>query len=104
MGLIFSKRILLFLNTPPEILPEAVIYLNIMFFGMILLFGYNATSTIVRGLGDSKTPLYFLIIASVVNIILDLLFILVFKWGIAGAAWATIIAEDCTFDFGLNYL
>ena len=72
--------------------------------GMILFFGFNGTSSVLRGLGDSKTPLYFLILSSVLNIILDLLFVMVFKWGIAGAAWATVIAQGVAFITALLYL
>jgi putative MATE family efflux protein len=62
-----------------------------------LLFGYNSVAAILRGLGDSKTPLYFLIVASILNIILDLLFILAFDWGVKGAAWATIVSQGISF-------
>ncbi|SES96631.1 MATE family efflux transporter [Anaerobranca gottschalkii] len=104
IGLTFSSNILLFLNTPPSVLPLAQTYLNIMFIGMVSMFGYNAISAILRGVGDSKTPLIFLIISSVINILLDLLFVGVFRWGVAGVAWATIIAQTSSFIFGLYYL
>ena len=67
---------------------------------MIIFFGFNGTSAVLRGLGDSKTPLYFLIVATVANIILDLLFVGVFKWGVAGAAYATLIANAIAFGLG----
>jgi putative MATE family efflux protein len=75
-----------------------------MFSGMVFLFGYNTVSAFLRGIGDSKNPLYFLIIATVVNILLDLLFVLVFRWGVAGAAWATVIAQGVSFVVGIVYL
>ncbi|MCY6370126.1 MATE family efflux transporter [Clostridium ganghwense] len=104
LGIIFSESILHLMNTPPEILSQAKSYLNIMFIGLIAMFGYNSISAILRGLGDSKTPLYFLILSSGINIGLDLLFIKVFGWGVSGAAWATVIAQLCSFIFGVYYL
>jgi putative MATE family efflux protein len=68
------------------------------------MVGFNATSAILRGIGDSKTPLGFLVLATVLNIVLDLVFILVFGWGIAGAAWATVIAQGFSFVSGILYL
>jgi len=70
----------------------------------VVFFGFNGVSSILRGLGDSKTPLYFLIIATLFNIAFDFLFILVFKWGIAGAAIATIIAQGGAFVTAIFYL
>ncbi|MDO9579858.1 MAG: MATE family efflux transporter, partial [Bacteroidales bacterium] len=72
--------------------------------GIIIFFGYNGTSAVLRGLGDSKTPLYFLIIATVANIILDLLFVTVFKMGVAGAAYATLIANGLAFLLAIIWL
>ncbi|MGE5559172.1 MAG: MATE family efflux transporter [Bacillota bacterium] len=103
-GLLCAGPILKLLKTPAEIYPMARIYLNIIFAGMIMMFGYNGVSAILRGLGDSKTPLYFLIIATVLNIILDLVFVLAFKWGVAGAAWATVTAQGVSFILSLCYL
>jgi putative MATE family efflux protein len=104
LGLIFSGPILKALRTPEAIIPLARQYLNVMFAGMVFLFGYNTISAILRGLGDSKNPLYFLIVATVVNIILDLLFVLVFRWGVAGAAWATVIAQGVSMVIGIIYM
>jgi putative MATE family efflux protein len=104
IGFAVSKPFLILLKTPPEVLPQAVTYLHIIFVGILLSFGYNVISAILRGLGDSKTPLYFLIVATLVNIGLDLLFVVVFKWGVAGAAWATIIAQGVSFIGGMIYL
>jgi putative MATE family efflux protein len=72
--------------------------------GMLIFFGYNGTSAVLRGLGDSKTPLYFLIIATVANIILVLLFVAVFHWGIAGAAYATLVANAIAFGLAIYWL
>jgi putative MATE family efflux protein len=85
-------------------MPQAVLYLRIYFSGIIIFFGYNGTSAVLRGLGDSKTPLYFLIIATVANIILVLLFVAVFKWGIAGAAYATLLANGLAFGLAIYWL
>lgn len=103
-GLIFAEPLLRLLGLPEEIMPQATLYLRIFFSGIIIFFGYNGTSAALRGLGDSKTPLYFLIIATVVNIILDLLFVAVFKWGIAGAAYATILANGIAFGLAIYWL
>lgn len=104
VGLIFSGYILRLLGTPEEMIHQAQTYINIIFIGIIGMFGYNSISAILRGLGDSKTPLYFLIISTLINIILDLVFILRLGWGVAGAAWATVIAQGCSFIFGIYYL
>jgi putative MATE family efflux protein len=71
---------------------------------MISFFGFNGTSAILRGLGDSKTPLYFLILASFFNIGFDILFVIVFKWGIAGVAFATVLAQSGAFLTTIIYL
>ncbi len=104
LGLVLGGPILRLMGTPSDVLGDAKVYLNIIFAGMILMFGYNALSAILRALGDSKTPLYFLIIATIVNIILDLLFVIVFKWGVAGVAWATVIAQGVSFVLCIFYL
>ena len=104
LGIIFNHDIMRFINLPEEIQPYASEYLNIYLLGLIFLFGFNSLSAILRGVGDSKTPLLFLIVSSVLNIILDLLFVVVFKWGIAGAAWATNIAQASAVIFGIIYV
>ena len=72
--------------------------------GIIIFFGFNGTSAVLRGLGDSKTPLYFLIIATVANIIFDLLFVAVFNMGVAGAAYATLLANGIAFILAIIWL
>jgi putative MATE family efflux protein len=103
-GLLLSGPILQLIRTPEAIIPQAKAYLNVIFAGMIFMFGYNSISAILRGLGDSKTPLYFLVISTVINIALDFLFILGFGWGVAGAAWATVVAQGISFLFGVYHL
>ena len=103
-GLIFAEPLLRLLGLPEEIMPQATQYLRIYFSGIIIFFGYNGTSAVLRGLGDSKTPLYFLVIATVANIFLDLLFVAVFKWGVAGAAFATLLANGFAFTLAIYWL
>jgi len=93
LGIFLARPVLEFMKTPVEILDDAVLYLQIIAGGTLAVGAYNAMSFILRALGDSKTPLFFLIIASVINVILDLVFVLVFGWGVAGAAIATIISQ-----------
>ena len=81
------------MNTPEEIIGGAFTYLRIMFAGIPIIMAYNVLASILRALGDSKTPLYAMVIASILNIGLDLLFVMVFHWGIAGAVVATVIAQ-----------
>lgn len=93
IGLAVARPMLMLLQTPEEILEEAFIYLFILFSGTLIVMAYNVLSSILRALGDGKTPLIAMGIAGGINILLDMLFVLVFHWGIAGAAIATIIAQ-----------
>ena len=93
LGIFFAGDILRSMNTRADILEEATWYLIIMFAGMPGVFLYNGLSAAFRAIGDSKTPLIFLIIASVLNIGLDLLFVLIFQMGVPGVAIATVIAQ-----------
>lgn len=104
IGLLVAEPLLRLLGLPEEIMPQATLYLKIYFGGIIIFFGYNGTSAALRGLGDSKTPLWFLIIATVANIILVILFVGVFKWGIAGAAYATLLANGLAFLLAIIWL
>jgi putative MATE family efflux protein len=104
VGILFSEPILKLLKTPEEILPQGVTFLRITFGGMVFIFGYNSLGAILRGLGDSKTPLYFLIFSSLLNIVLVLLFVAGLGWGIAGSAWATVIAQAVSFALCVAYL
>ena len=92
-GQTVARPLLVLLNTPAEILDWSVLYLRIMFLGIPIVMAYNLLATILRSLGDGKTPLYAMILAAITNIVLDLLFVLVFHWGIPGAAIATLIAQ-----------
>lgn len=92
-GLIFSKDLMGLLQTPKEILDIAVLYLNIYFYGLPFLFMYNIISALYQALGESKIPLYFLIFSSVLNVILDVYFVRDLGFGLAGAAYATLLAQ-----------
>lgn len=104
VGLFATNKLLEVLNTPVEAYEEAKNYLRICFSGTIFICGYNAVSAVLRGLGDSKRPLYFVIIATVVNIILDLLFVGTFRFGAGGAALATVIAQGISFILAVHTL
>lgn len=93
LGQAVAKPVLLLLNTPAQILDGSLLYLRIMFLGIPIVMAYNLLATILRSLGDGQTPLYAMIVAALSNIILDVLFVLVFHLGIAGAAIATLIAQ-----------
>lgn len=93
VGQAAAAPVLSFLHTPTEIMGNALLYLRIMFAGVPIVMSYNMLASILRALGDGKTPLRAMIVASLTNIGLDLLFVLVFHWGIAGAAIATLIAQ-----------
>ncbi len=103
-GILMSEKIFMLTRLPEEVIPQAKAYFITISSGIIIFFGFNGTSAILRGLGDSKTPLYFLIIASIFNIILDLIFVIGFKWGVIGAALATIISHLGAFITAIVYL
>lgn len=103
IGVICSPLILRLMGTPEDIMPESILYLQIYFGGIIGIILYNMGSGILRAIGDSKSPLYFLIVSSVVNIILDLVFVINFKMGVAGVALATLIAQ-CISAFLTMYV
>ena len=93
MGLTFSGTILRWMGTPEGPLQEATAYLEISFITMICPLMYYLFSSAFRGLGDSQTALYCLIVSVLSNIGLDVLFVAVFRWGVAGSAWATALAQ-----------
>jgi putative MATE family efflux protein len=93
VGLLFSRSIMIVLNTPDDTLDMAVVYLNIYFLGLPFLFMYNVLSSIFNALGKSRIPLVFLIFSSMFNIFLDWISVTTFQMGIAGVAWATLLAQ-----------
>lgn len=104
IGIFFSRDIFLLIELPPDILPQAVDYMQIYLAGMIFFFGFNGTAAILRGLGDSKTPLFFMIISTITNIGLDLFFVTVLGWGIKGVAFATVLSQGGAFITAILYL
>ncbi len=93
LGLVFAGPLLRLLGTPENIMDGSSTYLRIVFIGTCGNIVYNGMNGLIRGLGDAKTPMYALIIAALLNIVLDLLFVAKFHWDVAGVAWATIIAH-----------
>lgn len=90
---VLCRRILVWMNTPADIIDGAYAYIFVIFLGIPATYLYNMVSGIIRSLGDSRTPLIFLIMSSVLNVGLDLFFIIVLRMGVAGAAWATVVAQ-----------
>ncbi len=101
---VFCRQILMWMDTPSDIMEGAYDYIFVIFLGIPVIYLYNLLSGIIRSLGDSKSPLFFLILSSVLNIILDLVLILVFHMGVAGAAWATVISQAVSGVFCLIYI
>lgn len=99
-----SKGIMFLMNMPEESYRMAMQYLIICAGGLVFTAGYNMVSAVLRGMGDAKRPFLFIAIASVVNLVLDIVFIGGFGWGVAGAAWATIISQAASFVFSVYYL
>lgn len=93
LTVLLTRPILELMQTPANIIDDAYRYIVVIFGGMFSILFYNLFSGIWRALGDSRTPLYFLILASLLNVVLDLVFILSFSWGVAGAAYATVISQ-----------
>lgn len=102
VGQIAAEPVLHLLNTPPEVLDGALLYLRIMFLGIPIVMAYNLLAAILLALGDGQTPLSAMIVAALSNIGLDLLFVLVLHWGIAGAAAATLIAQGISSIYCLG--
>jgi len=104
LGYLLAAPLLVLLNTPAELLEAAEIYLKINFSGIFLLVGYNFISTVLRAFGDSKTPLYFVLLATILTAVLAPLFIAGLDMGIAGAASALVLAQTVAFLYSLFYL
>lgn len=92
-GLLLGKTMLVWMGTPEEVLDQAVLYINIYFVGMPAMLVYNFSAAILRAIGDTRRPLYYLLTAGVVNVILNLIFVIVLKMGVAGVALATVISQ-----------
>jgi putative MATE family efflux protein len=104
VGIFFSDDIFRLISLPDDVIPLAVDYFNVYAIGFVFFFGFQGTSAILRGLGDSKTPLYFLILATLINIGLDLFFVLGLGWGVKGVAAATVISQIGAFVAIVFYL
>ena len=104
IGQLLARPVLELLNTPARILPDALLYLRIMYLGIPVVMAYNLLASILRSLGDGQTPLHAMIVAAATNIFLDLLFVLVLGFGIAGAAIATLIAQLISSLFCLYHI
>jgi len=92
-GVLLTPTLLRFMKTPAEVFPQSSAYLTIYFSGMVGLLFYNMGASILRAVGDSRRPFYYLVVAAVLNVILDLLFVIKFQMGVQGVAWATVIAQ-----------
>ena len=117
-GPLITRPLLLLLNTPPEILDNSIAYMNILLWGVLGLAYFNILSGILRGLGDAFSPLLYLAITCVLNVILNFLFIVVFEWGVPSVAAGTVLAQGFSsllcfrrltkmqdvFDMGRHYL
>lgn len=101
LGLVGTESLMKMIQTPDNIFADGSLYLSIYIGGFFFLFLYNICTGIFQSLGDSKTPLYFLIGSSVGNVILDYIFVAIFPWGVAGVAWATFLAQGvaCVLAF-----
>lgn len=93
IGTLATSDIMAALKTPAAIFADGALYLRVYVFGLLFLFLYNVCTGIFNAMGDSRTPLLLLILSSVVNVALDLVFVAVYHWGVAGVAWATFIAQ-----------
>ncbi|MDE6026178.1 MAG: MATE family efflux transporter [Lachnospiraceae bacterium] len=93
IGLIFTKQILMWMNTPEDVFPLASKYLKIYFLGIVSVMLYNFCNSILRAVGDTKRPLYYLMFAGVINVVLNLFFVIICKLDVAGVALATIISQ-----------
>ncbi|MFA1821829.1 MATE family efflux transporter [Virgibacillus oceani] len=104
LGFIFAENLLNLLGTPDEMMAGARAYLQINFLGILFLFGYNFIGTVLRAMGDSRTPLRFVLIAVMMNVLINPLFIVGVNLGIEGAAYATVVSQGTAFLYGLIYV
>lgn len=104
LGIALTPSLLHMMNVPEQVYPMARDYLMIVFLGTICSLGYNVNVGILRGMGDSRSPLYFLIASTLVNIVLDLIFVALLNWGVPGVAVATVIAQTTAWVFSILYI
>ncbi|MCR4631748.1 MAG: MATE family efflux transporter [Treponema sp.] len=103
LGYVLAPYALKLLNCPPSIMPDSVVYMRTTMFGLIFVAYYNGVASILRALGDSKSPLYFLILSSIINLVLDLVFVLACGWGVFGVALATCISQAASAITSMIY-
>lgn len=103
-GLIFQEHLLGWINTPPEALEFTRSYTDVCLTGLIFIYGYNVVGAVLRGMGDSKHPFYFIALATALNVLLDLLFVIVFRMAIFGAALATVLSQGVSFCWAILFL
>lgn len=104
LSLVFIHPMLQLMQTPPEIIDQAQTFISIILLGIFASMSFNLLSNVIRALGDSRTPLFFLIIAVIINVVLDLIFIILFGMGVEGAAIATVIAQVSSSVLCLVYI
>lgn len=104
LGIVFQNKLLSLMNTPPESYAGAASYSAICMVGMVFIYGYNMVSAVLRGMGDAKHPLLFIGIAAVLNVILDIVFVVWFDMGAGGAALATVISQGISFLVSAGFL
>ncbi len=93
VGIVSARAVLMLLNTPVSILDDAVLYMRVSCAGILAIAAYNGVAAVLRALGDSRTPLYFMVVSCIINIALDLVFVIVCQWSVFGVALATVIAQ-----------
>lgn len=103
-GLVFQTALLEWLNTPAEALDFTCAYTDVCLTGLVFIYGYNVVSAILRGMGDSRHPFYFIALATMLNVGLDLLFVVVFRLAIFGVALATVISQGVSFCWAITFL
>ena len=104
IGVFFTPTLLTWMKTDPEVMPEAIIYFRYYFLGSLSVVMYNVLRSIMNAVGDSRRPLYYLILSSIINVVLDIIFVGVFRWGVWSAAVATIISQTASFVLCLVHL
>ncbi len=104
LGLYWRHEILGLMQAPPESFDQALAYASLTIGGLFFIYGYNAISAILRGMGDAKHPFYFISIAAVTNIVLDIVLVIFCRWGAAGAAMATVLSQALSFALGFHFL
>ena len=102
--LLLREKIVLWVNTPADAYAHALSYVTVCICGLVFIYGYNLISAVLRGMGDSHHPFVFIAVASVINVILDLLFITVFHWGAFGAGLATVIGQSVSCVLAIVFL